>query len=150
MNDILLWLEQGSTTWLILALAFALAEVIAPGFFMIFLAGGAAITGFVLLVLPPHQPLLLQVGIFAVATVLVVAGGYRWYRKTAPSEDPLLNDRAARLVGEVVEVTVPISSGAGRVKVGDGAWPARGPDAAVGTKMRVVGAASGELLVEPA
>jgi len=143
------WLEQGPTVWLIAALALALAEVIAPGFFLIFVAGGAAITGAVLLALP-SQPLLIQAGIFAIATAAVVAAGYRWYRKTAPSEDPLLNDRAARLVGEVVEVTVPISAGAGRVRVGDGAWPARGPDAPLGAKMRVVGTTSGELVVEPA
>jgi membrane protein implicated in regulation of membrane protease activity len=143
------WLEQGATAWLILALVLALAEVLAPGFFLIFVAGGAAITGAVLLMLP-GQPLLVQVLIFAVATAAVMAVGHRWYRKTAPSEDPLLNDRAARLIGEVVEVTVPIASGVGRVRVGDGAWPARGPDAPVGAKMRVVSAASGELVVEPA
>lgn len=143
------WLEQGATVWLIAALILGVAELIAPGFFMIFLAVGAAITGLVLLVLP-DQPLLVQAGIFAVATAAAAVIGYRWYRKTAPSEDPLLNDRAARLVGEVVTVTEPISAGTGRVKVGDGAWPARGPDAPLGAKVRVVGQSSGELIVEPA
>ena len=143
------WIEQGPTLWLVAALLLGIAELIAPGFFMVFLAAGAAITGFVLLALP-DQPLLVQVGIFALATAATAVIGYRWYRRTAPNEDPLLNDRAARLIGEVVTVTEPISAGTGRVRVGDGAWPARGPDAPLGAKMRVVGESSGELIVEPA
>lgn len=143
------WLEQGPTVWFVAALALGIAELIAPGFFMIFLAIGAAVTGAVLLALP-DQHLLVQALIFAGATAVSAALGYRWYRKTAPTEDPLLNDRAGRLVGEIVTVTEPITAGGGRVKVGDGAWPARGPDAPLGARVRVVGANSGELLVEPA
>ena len=143
------WLEQGATAWLIAGLLLILAEVIAPGFFMIFVGAGAVVTGLVLFVVPP-LPLLAQVGIFAVATAATIALGYRWYRKSAPSQDPLLNDRGARLVGELVTVSEPITLGVGRVRVGDGAWPARGPDAPLGAKMRVVGESSGELLVEPA
>ena len=143
------WLEHATTVWLIAGLLLVLAEVIAPGFFMIFLGAGALITGAVLAVIP-QPPMLVQVGIFAAATAAAVGIGYRWYRRTAPSEDPLLNDRGARLIGEVVTVTEPIALGVGRVRVGDGAWPARGPDAPLGAKMRVVGESSGELLVEPA
>ena len=143
------WLEQGASGWLAAALLLGVAELIAPGFFLIFLALGAGITGFVLLALP-DQPVLVQAAIFAIASAAAAAIGYRWYRRTAPNADPLLNDRAARLIGEVVTVTEPISAGSGRVKVGDGAWPARGPDAPLGAKVRVVGEHSGELLVEPA
>ncbi|HEX7693387.1 MAG TPA: NfeD family protein [Sphingomonas sp.] len=145
----LAWLEQGATAWLVAALLLGVAELIAPGFFLIFLAAGAGITGFVLLALP-DQPVLMQAGIFAVATAATAMIGYRWYRRTAPNADPLLNDRAARLIGEVVTVTEAISAGSGRVRVGDGAWPARGPDAPIGAKVRVIGERSGELLVEPA
>jgi len=143
------WLEQGATLWLVAALVLGVAELIAPGFFLIFLAVGAGATGFVLLALP-GQPILVQAAIFAAASAAAAIIGYRWYRKTAPTEDPLLNDRAARLIGQVVTVTEPISAGSGRVKVGDGAWPARGPDAPLGAKVRVVGQSSGELIVEPA
>ncbi|KEY97856.1 membrane protein, partial [Sphingomonas sp. BHC-A] len=66
------------------------------------------------------------------------------------SQDPLLNDRAARLVGEVVTVVEPIDNGRGRVKVGDGVWSCRGPDAPVGARVRVTGAEGSVLTVEPA
>ena len=141
------WLQHSASLWLIGALLLAISEVIAPGFFLIFIASGAAITGAILSFLP-GQYLLVQVGLFAVATGLSVLIGYRWYRKVAPSEDPLLNDRIARLVGETVEVSEPIVAGTGRVRVGDGAWLARGPDAPLGARVRVVGGSSGELLVE--
>ena len=64
------------------------------------------------------------------------------------SQDPLLNDRTARLVGEIVTVVEPIDNGRGRVKVGDSVWPCRGPDAPVGSQVRVVGAEASVLKVE--
>ncbi|WP_375396329.1 NfeD family protein [uncultured Sphingomonas sp.] len=143
------WLSSPALLWLAGALVLALAELVAPGFFLIFLATGAAVTGVVTLAV--GAPLFVQVIVFAVATTGAVAMGYRWYRRSpVPSADPLLNNRAARLVGELVEVTEPIVNGVGRVRVADGVWPARGPDAVGGTRMRVVGESGGELVVEPA
>lgn len=140
--------DFGPSWWLVGALALAIAELIAPGFFLVFIAAGAAITGLILLALP-GLPLLVQVTIFGAATAASVGIGRRWYHRSPVStDDPLLNDRAARLVGEIVVVTEPISAGVGRVRVGDGAWPARGPDAPSGARVRVIGTASGELLVE--
>ena len=140
----------GAAWWLIGALVLVIAELAAPGFFLVFIAAGAAATGLVLLFLP-DMPALAEVAIFAVATAGAVAVGRDRYRRNpSESEDPLLNDRAARLIGSRVEVSEAITGGAGRVRVGDGAWPARGADAPVGARVRVVGAESGELLVEPA
>lgn len=146
----MIWPPSGPVWWLVGAAALAIAELIAPGFFLVFLAGGAAVTGIVLLMLP-GLPLLVEVAIFAAATAIVLAVGRRWYRRSPiPTEDPLLNDRVARLIGETVEVSEAIVNGAGRVRVGDGAWPARGPDSPAGARVRVVAASSGELIVEPA
>jgi hypothetical protein len=64
-----------------------------------------------------------------------------------PSADPLLNDRAARLIGETVELTGPIVNGRGRARVGDGEWNVRGPDAPAGTCLRVIGIEDGALVV---
>lgn len=38
--------------WLASGLVLAIAEIIAPGFFMIFLAAGAALTGIAVLIVP--------------------------------------------------------------------------------------------------
>ena len=60
-----------------------------------------------------------------------------------------MNDRTAKLIGRTVEVCEPIVGGEGRVKVGDGAWTANGPDMPAGARVRITGAAGSVLLVEP-
>ena len=64
-----------------------------------------------------------------------MAGGRRHYaRNPVASDDPLLNDRTARLIGQNVEVVTAIENGEGRVRVGDSVWSARGADAPAGTR----------------
>lgn len=135
--------------WLASSLLLALAELIAPGFFLIFIAIGGALTGLSLVVVP-EVPSIVQVVLFALFTTAAVAIGRRWYHRRPPTSDPLLNDRAARLVGQKVEVCEAIAAGEGRVRVGDGTWVARGPDVAMGAVVRIVGADGSILLVEPA
>ena len=44
-----------------------------------------------------------EIGIFALASAAAVTAGRRWYRDNpVPSDDPLLNDRVARLIGETL------------------------------------------------
>jgi membrane protein implicated in regulation of membrane protease activity len=75
--------------------------------------------------------------------------GRRWYKANpVESADPLLNDRAARLIGETVLVVEPIIGGEGRVKVGDGVWTARGPDSAAGVRVRIASVKGAVLHVE--
>ncbi|MBQ1499511.1 MAG: NfeD family protein [Sphingomonas sp.] len=136
--------------WLILAALLAIAELLAPGIFLVFIAVGAAVTGIVTLLVPAFD-LVFEVFLFAGASAAAVAVGRRWYRANpVPSQDPLLNDRVARLIGQVVTVVEPIVSGQGRVKVGDGEWLASGPDAPVGAQVRIIGGRGGSLDVEPA
>ena len=134
--------------WLIAAAVLAVAEIVMPGVFLIWLAAAAALTGVVTLLLGLSLPL--QLGLFALLSLLAFTIGRRWYRDNpVTSEDPLLNDRAARLVGETVVVVSAIENGRGRVSVGDTVWPARGMDAEIGSKVRVVGAEGTSLKVEP-
>ncbi len=134
--------------WLIAALLLGIAELAVPGVFLIFLAVAAAVTGLLTLAIPAVG-LVGQLVSFALWSGIAVAIGRRWYRDfPVASADPLLNDRGARLIGQVVRVATPIESGAGRVRVGDGEWPARGPDAPAGAKVRVIACEAGVLTVE--
>jgi membrane protein implicated in regulation of membrane protease activity len=143
------WIEtlDAHWHWLAIGLLLAAAEMAAPGVFLIWLAGAALITGVVTWLVPIGLPA--QIVLFAVLAIVAVFGGKRYLRSN-PIEgaDPKMNDRGARLVGEVVVVTHAIDSGSGRVKQGDGEWLARGPDAEPGTKMRVSGHDGVVLLVE--
>lgn len=133
--------------WLALGLILAAAEMAIPGVFLIWMAGAAIVTGLLVWFVPIGLPL--QVVIFAVLAIVSVFTGKRWL-KSNPIEglDPKMNDRGARIVGDVVVVTNVIESGSGRVKHGDSEWLAKGPDAEPGTRMRIAGCEGTVLLVE--
>ncbi|WP_340264499.1 NfeD family protein [Sphingobium mellinum] len=133
--------------WLVFAALLGIGEVMMPGIFLIWVALAAAVTGLVALLLPISVPV--QLLVFAFLCLVSVWGGRRWYSANpVASQDPLLNDRTARLIGEVVTVVEPIDNGRGRVKVGDSVWSCHGPDAPAGTRVRVVGAEASVLKVE--
>jgi inner membrane protein len=134
--------------WLIAATVLGIAEMVVPGVFLIWLAAAAALTGVVALIF--GIPVAFQVALFGLFALAAVHFGRRWYADhPVESSDPLLNDRASRLIGETVLVVAAIEHGRGRVSVGDSVWPARGPDAEVGSRVRVVGADGTCLKVEP-
>jgi membrane protein implicated in regulation of membrane protease activity len=142
-------LAMPGLSWLILAAVLAIVELVVPGIFLVFVAAGAAVAGVVTLIIPDFA-LTFQVMVFIVASATAVAVGRNWYiNNPVPSADPLLNDRIARLIGEIVTVVEPIESGSGRVRVGDGEWLATGPDTPAGAKVRIIGARGLSLDVEP-
>jgi membrane protein implicated in regulation of membrane protease activity len=124
--------------WLIGGVLLLIAEVIAPGFSLIFIGAAAIVTG--LLSVALGLPVVLQFGLFAILAFLAARiGGRSFYAARYDySADPLLNDRAARLLGKVVVVVQPVDSHTGRVRVGDSEWSARGGPAAVGERVRIV------------
>jgi membrane protein implicated in regulation of membrane protease activity len=143
------WLEalDSHWAWLALGLVLAVAEMAVPGFFLIWLAGAAIVTGLLAWAVP--LSLAWQIVIFAGLALVAVFAGRRFLAANpVVSADPLLNDRGGRLVGETVVVTQAIDGGSGRVRQGDSEWLAKGPDAEPGTRMRVAGHDGVVLLVE--
>lgn len=134
--------------WLIGGVLLLIAEVIAPGFFLIFIGAAAIATGLVSVAL--GLPLTLQLLAFAIFTFVAVKFvGRRFYASRYDlSTDPMLNDRVARLLGKVVVVVEPVDANGGRVRVGDGEWSARGGPAGVGERVRVVDVEGNCLKVE--
>lgn len=134
--------------WLVAGLLLLTGELLAPGVYLMWFGLAALVTGIAAAVLPIG--LTTQMVLFAVVAVAAV---YRARRMVSDhpieTDDPLLNDRSARLIGHVVEVLEPIRDGVGRVRVGDSVWTAQGPDVEAGTKMRVSGVIDGVLTVEP-
>lgn len=141
-------LQHAAVLWLIAGVGLAIAELALPGVYLIFFAVAAALTGTIALLFP-ELGLGGQLIGFAAWSVAAVLIGRRWYRDfPVASADPMLNDRIARLVGEIVTVVEPIRDGAGRVRVGDGEWPAQGDEAPAGTRVRIAGARGATLIVE--
>ncbi len=138
------------TPWVWAAAAAALAgvEVVAPGVFMIWLAGAAAGTALLSWLLAPAWEV--QMVIFAVLAGASVIAARQLVLKPRPAADPALNRRADRMVGSVVTVIEPIHDGQGRVQVGDSPWPASGPDLPAGTRVRIMAVNGTTLEVAPA
>src|SRR6476660_5788558 len=133
--------------WLIGGVILLIAEVLAPGFFLVFI-GAAAIAAGLFTVLFDLGPAA-QLALFALYAVLAVMVGRRFYANRANnSVDPLLNDRAGRLVGKVVTVVAVVDEHNGRVRVGDSEWSARGGPASVGQEVRITGVDGNCLQVE--
>jgi membrane protein implicated in regulation of membrane protease activity len=133
--------------WMIGGVLLLIAEIIAPGFFLIFIGAAAILAGlFTLLFDLGPAP---QLALFALYAVLAVLVGRRFYANgTADSADPLLNDRGGRLVGKIVTVVSDVDDHGGRVRVGDSEWSARGGPAVAGTRVRITGVDGNCLKVE--
>jgi inner membrane protein len=139
---------SGEMLWIILGIILLITEMIAPGAYLMFLGAAAVFTGLLGFALPLSLPL--QLLIFALSSIASVYIAKRWF-DVYPilSSAPLLNARIAQMIGQTVEVVVPIEGGQGRVKVGDSVWAASGPDASVGTRMKIVSAEGNQLAVVP-
>lgn len=142
-----MWGLSPAELWLIGGALLIVAEIIAPGFFLIWVGAAAVITGGATWVLGLSPDITFMV--FAIVAVALVVSARTWLPYNAGSNpEPMLNQRAARLVGQTVRVEEPISAASGRVQVGDGAWSAKGCDAAVGTLVKITGTDGNILIVE--
>jgi len=73
---------------------------------------------------------------------------FLWARPaTSRTDQPTLNRRNAQYLGRTVRVAEAIAGGEGKVRIADSVWPARGPDCAEGTWVKVVGAEGVYLVV---
>ena len=144
------WLTDLDAAWAWIGLGLVLAgfEMIVPGVYLIWLALAALVTGALTFVLDPGVPL--QVVNFVFLSLIAVYTARRMFGETPiESDDPLMNNRLGRLVGQTGTVAVAIEHGEGRVTQGDSQWPARGPELPAGTRVRIIGSDGGTLIVEP-
>ncbi|MBL0162847.1 MAG: NfeD family protein [Xanthomonadales bacterium] len=125
--------------WWLLALLLIAAELVAPGYFLLWIGLAAAIMGLVMLVVP-GLVFLAQAVLFALLAIGVCFVYWKYIRPSAELRDdqPLLNRRGDRMVGRRVLVVDALVNGRGKVKVGDGVWLVEGEDCPVGTPVRVI------------
>ena len=134
--------------WLIGGVVLLIAELIAPGFFLVFVGAAAMAAGLFTLLFGLGVPA--QLTLFVVYAIIAVMIGRKVYANAAvDSTDPLLNDRGARLLGKSVTVIEAVDEHSGRVRVGDSEWSARGGPGSPGERVRITGVEGNCLLVEP-
>ena len=134
--------------WAIGGILLLIAEVIAPGFFLIFIGAAAVATGLFTLLL--GIGIEAQLILFALYSAVAAMAGRRFYARPGGDRSPTLNDRPAQLSGRRVTVTEAIDASGGRVRLGDSEWSARGGPAAVGEIVVVRRIEGNCLIVDPA
>ncbi|WP_223455469.1 MULTISPECIES: NfeD family protein [unclassified Pseudomonas] len=134
--------------WLALGTVLLILEVFGAGGYLLWIGMAAAAVGVLTFLLPglSWEWQFLLFGLLSITTAL-----YWWrHQRTAarPSDQQHLNLRGQELIGKTFVVHEAIVDGRGKIKVADGVWMARGPDAAIGSRVRVVGQQGAILLVE--
>jgi len=132
--------------WVVLAAVLFLLEMLIVTGFLLGLALAAVVMAVLLLLLPAlaWDWQLLCFGVLAVAITL----GYRRYFRQVneASDNPLLNDRAAQMVGKTFVLGVDLD-GTGADMLGDTRWSLRCEGRLPkGTRARVVGVVDGMVL----
>ena len=140
--------------WWVLGLALVIVEMIAPGFFLLWIGLAAGVTGLIMLLMSTvswdvgWQVQFLIFGVLAVGSVVAA----KYYIRSNPIEttDATLNRRGEQYIGRVFNLDEAIINGIGKVRVGDGVWRAQGPDLPAGERVKVVGVDGTMLKVEKA
>ncbi|MGO4552473.1 NfeD family protein [Lysobacter sp. 2RAF19] len=137
--------------WAAIALLLFVAEVLAPGAFLLWL-GFAATAVFLVVLLVPGVSVLAQACLFAVLGIVSILAWRRFSRgkRVLAGGDPILNRRTAALIGRVVPLERAIVNGQGRVQIADAFWDVVGPDLPAGTPVRVLSAEGMTLRVDVA
>lgn len=136
--------------WWVLALLFLGLELLISGFFFLWIASAAVVTGIVALVFVglELQGQMMSFSLLAVLALLL----WKVYRSKSflhTTDQPLLNKRGAQYIGRVFVLIEPIHNGQGKVRVDDTFWKVCGPDCLVGTKVRVIALQGIVFEVEP-
>jgi hypothetical protein len=130
--DIVFW------NWWVLALILLVVELLAPGFFFLWMAASGFVTGCLLLLIPALSAEL-QVSIFSVLSVVFITL-WKFYGKkhSITTDHPLLNKRGQQYIGRVFSLYKPIENGEGKIKVDDSIWKVHGEDCDINTKVKVI------------
>ncbi|MEM7027804.1 MAG: NfeD family protein [Pseudomonadota bacterium] len=134
--------------WLIFGFVMICIEMILPAVYFLWTGISAIIIGLLLLAMP-SIPLLIQVIIFGVLSVMSVVM-YKRYQLANPREkaQPNLNKRGQQYVDRLFTLDEPIVNGVGKIKVDDSTWKVTGIDLPAGSKVRVVSVEGTILQVE--
>jgi membrane protein implicated in regulation of membrane protease activity len=144
--------ELGPWSWWIAGLVLLAAEMIAPGFFLVWIGLAALAVGVLSLLFWNETFWLWQVQaiLFAALAVAATFIGRRLTRSHDTTDEPFLNQRSASLVGRTATLAEPIHEGRGRIRLDDTQWRVSGPDLPVGARVKVVASNGRDLTVEEA
>lgn len=133
------WTPLLHSSWVWLGAAFLLIglELLVPGAFFLWIGLASLGTWMLCLCLP--LTFSMKLWLFAFLSLVMTWGGKILVKRYEGAHSaPLLNQRAAQLIGQRFVLETPLYHGKGHVRVGDSPWTVKGPDAAAGSLVEVV------------
>jgi membrane protein implicated in regulation of membrane protease activity len=123
--------------WWVLALAFLVVEMLAPGFFFLWMSAAALVNGIMVWLLPTLSTDV-QIAVFSMLSITAIIVWKYFVKKTLiQSDQPLLNKRGAQYIGRTFNLYEAIENGQGKIKVDDSIWKVHGKDCDIHTKVKV-------------
>lgn len=123
--------------WWVLAVFLLALEILAPGFFFLWLSVAGLVVGTILLIIPSTS-LDVQILIFSLISIVSVLLWRKYgYKNDTETDHPLLNKRGAQYIGRTFSLIEPIKNGRGKIKVDDSIWTVLGEDCAMETQVEV-------------
>lgn len=128
--------------WWVLALVLMAGEVLAPGFFLLWIGIAAAVMGAIAWAVP-RLGALPQMIVFVVLACLSCFLYGKFIRARLARRDGvvarLLSPRGDRMIGRRYVLIEAIVNGRGMARVGNRQWIVAGPDLPVGVEVEVIG-----------
>lgn len=144
--------ELGPWNWVAIGLVLLVLEIAIPGVFMLWFGLAAIVVGVmsVMFANASFWPWEAQILAFLILALVLAFYGKRMMDKGDVTDEPLLNQRSAQLVGRTSTLTEPIAEGRGRIRLDDTTWRVNGPDLPAGTRVKVISVDGNDLAVEAA
>ncbi|MTI13730.1 NfeD family protein [Sansalvadorimonas verongulae] len=135
--------------WVVFCFLLLGMEALGAGGFLLGAAAAAVLQGF-LLWLVPDMGWAVQFSVFGAGALIFTVVWWFFLRKSGQnSEEPLLNDRAAQMVGRIVVLDQNLPGGHGRIQIGDTKWKVRANQTLeAGATVVVVGSEGMTLFIE--
>lgn len=134
--------------WVTIGLLLLVAEILGVGGFLLGTGVAALVVAAISYVFNIEWQL--QVTLFAALSVVLSYVYIRHMKPNAPkSEDPMLNNKMARLVGQQAKLIKAIENGTGRIQIQDAFWTVKAnQDIPEGDSVKIVGYEGSTLIVE--
>jgi membrane protein implicated in regulation of membrane protease activity len=118
-----LYASQPFWLWLAIGVVLLAIEAAASTEWLLWPAVSAGVVALITAI-SPNLGLPVEAGIFAALTVVATLASRTLIKRVNPAEEPDINDRDLRLVGERARVVEAFVDGRGRVFVSGSEWPA--------------------------
>lgn len=140
--------NMGHWFWIVLGVLLLIAELAGAGGYLLCVGASGLLVGLAVAIIPMSWEF--QLIIFAVLSVTSTYAYWKYFKPhNTVSEDPILNNRMARLKGTKTSIISVLGGGYGKVQIADALWDIRCDQAvSEGQLVEVIGYEESTLIVK--